>query len=107
KGEEVADRYPGCGPLSGVHAGLLQCRTPWLLVVACDLPRITTAALRTLLLRCEEGRSVVARDESGRLQPLCAAYPVSILPVVEAALADNRLAMRDLISAVQPVSCVD
>ena len=97
EGEEVVDRYRGCGPLAGVHAGLLRCRTPWLLVVACDLPHLTTDALRTLLQARAQEHPVVASHDDGYLQPLCAVYPVSMLTLVEALLAERQLAMHALL----------
>lgn len=42
----VADRSPGLGPLSGLQAGLLACRTEHVLVAACDLPFLNVELLR-------------------------------------------------------------
>src|SRR2546423_4587188 len=36
----VDDRYPGLGPLAGIHAGLLAARSPLVWVVGCDLPDV-------------------------------------------------------------------
>src|SRR2546430_17145261 len=36
----VDDRYPGLGPLAGIHAGLLVARSPLVWVVGCDLPHV-------------------------------------------------------------------
>lgn len=33
-----APAWAGAGPLAGVHQGLTQCPTPWLLTVPCDAP---------------------------------------------------------------------
>src|SRR5215475_5572011 len=38
--ETVVDRFPGCGPLAGVHAALLASRHPHVFVAACDMPRL-------------------------------------------------------------------
>ena len=34
----IADIYPGCGPLAGIHSGLKHSRNPWVFIVACDTP---------------------------------------------------------------------
>lgn len=95
--EEVVDRYPGAGPLAGVHAGLVRCQTPWLLAVACDMPFLTTDALTTLASAPRPAdRPVFARTPDSRLQPLCALYPVSALSVVEGLLGRGQHAVRDL-----------
>ena len=98
--EEIVDLYPGSGPLAGLHAGLLRCRTPWLLTVACDLPFLTKAGVAAVLAgRGAHGRPVVARAQGGAIQPLCALYPVSLLPTVETALASGQYAMHALLES--------
>src|SRR5947209_8495270 len=39
----VIDRYPGMGPLAGMHAGFLAANHPLVWVVACDLPDVEPA----------------------------------------------------------------
>lgn len=103
----VVDRYADAGPLAGLHAGLLEARTPWLLAVACDLPYLTPEALSRLVERCTpEARAVVAEDETGRLQPLCACYPTSALPVVEARLRGQSYALHGLLDHLEPFARV-
>ncbi len=100
----VADAVPGAGPLAGLEAGLRACRTPWLLVVACDMPFLTVAALETLIRRCAPGvAAIVGETADGRMQPLCACYHRSVLPVVEAHLRTGRRAMWDLVEHIDPV----
>ena len=94
----LVDRVPGAGPLAGLHAGLHAAATPWLLVVACDMPFLTPGVLRSLLDQATSGTAaVVAQSEDGRLQPLCACYHASVLPRVEAHLHADRRAMWDLL----------
>src|SRR5690242_654493 len=38
----VPDLHPQWGPLGGIHAALTACKTGWCIVVACDLPFVTT-----------------------------------------------------------------
>ncbi|MFQ5572361.1 MAG: molybdenum cofactor guanylyltransferase, partial [Rhodothermales bacterium] len=45
----VTDRYDDAGPLAGLHAGLMEATTPWVLAVACDMPFVTADVLRRLL----------------------------------------------------------
>lgn len=42
-GPVCRDRFADHGPLAGIHAGLSQLATPWLMVVPCDAPRLSPA----------------------------------------------------------------
>ncbi len=94
----VADRVPGAGPLGGLGAGLAASATPWVLVVACDLPFVATEALRALLAPGRDGfDATVALTPDGRRQPLCACYRRSVSPVVAEQLAEGNYAMHALL----------
>lgn len=96
----VTDRFAGCGPLGGLHAGLLYAASPWLLVLACDMPRVTAGFLRGMLAEIRGGLScVVSQTPDGRRHPLCAAYHTSLLPLVESHLRAGLFAMGALIGA--------
>lgn len=94
----VVDRAPDAGPLAGLDAGLAASATPWLLAIACDLPFLTTAALRLLVMaRSEEVDAVVAVAPDGRMQPLCACYHRRVQPTVADQLAAGDRAMHALL----------
>ncbi len=92
------DKQPGYGPLGGVYTALAITPSPWNLVVACDMPGLSTAVLNELLARAvQSGRlCVMASATDGSVEPLCAVYHQSCLPVLEHALRDKRLKMNDL-----------
>ncbi|MFC3681343.1 molybdenum cofactor guanylyltransferase [Bacterioplanoides pacificum] len=50
----VTDVKPGFGPLSGLQSLLPQCRHQWVLVIAVDMPLLTTATLHTLLTAAQQ-----------------------------------------------------
>ncbi len=78
-----------CGPLGGLLATLERCEAegvPRLLVLAVDMPRMTADRLR-LLLDQSEGGGAIPELEGGRLEPLAALWPASLLPEVRAHLA--------------------
>ena len=105
---QVVDRVEDAGPLAGLHAGLAVAETPWLLVVACDMPFITPAVVRALLAaRGPNTEAVVARTPDGRYHPLCACYHQKMLPTVEAHLAAGTLAMHTLLDRLKNVCYVD
>ncbi len=55
--EIVCDRYPGQGPLSGIHAALHAARTPWIIVAACDMPFVTPGLFRFLKKIAEDAET--------------------------------------------------
>ncbi|MDT8324943.1 MAG: molybdenum cofactor guanylyltransferase [Bacteroidota bacterium] len=77
------------GPLAGLHAALHGTKAERLLLAPCDLPFLTTAALRCLLDHADDAAVVYAADADG-VQPLLGVYHRSILPVLEDYLHSGR-----------------
>lgn len=103
----VIDQYTTHGPLAGIHAGWQQAHTDWLLVVGCDFPFLTAAALRNLL----DGQhpnldAIVAQDKTGHLQPLCACYHRRTVPIITEHLTSRRLALFGFLDSLIPVHTV-
>jgi molybdopterin-guanine dinucleotide biosynthesis protein A len=94
--ETVADRFPGCGPLAGIHAGMLASRHSHVFVAACDMPALESGVIGFLLDRIARADAVVPRWE-GDVEPLHAVYAVRSLPAIEEALRSGRHALRDLL----------
>lgn len=71
----IADIFPGCGPLAGIHAALKESSADLNLMLAVDMPFISAKLLRFLLGVAETSEAVVTipRSNTG-LQPLCAVY---------------------------------
>jgi molybdopterin-guanine dinucleotide biosynthesis protein A len=103
----VPDKFPGAGPLAGIHAGLLHSPVDWNFFLACDLPLLRPSiiaeicsaprAAQVILPEAPEALSGVPSNEASRLQPLCALWSKSTLPLVEAALRDGELSVRSLL----------
>lgn len=81
----VADVADVGGPLAGILASLRAVREVSWLVVACDQPDITPAALQWLLSCRGPGVLAVLPDVAGngRVEPLLAYYDRAILPLLE------------------------
>lgn len=79
---EVADIYPGMGPLGGIHAGLLASSKPHAFVVACDMPLFKAELAFYLLERCM-AYDVVVPTTRGRWEPLCAVYSRKCIKPIE------------------------
>ena len=105
---QVVDRVQGAGPLAGLEAGMSAAQSCWLLVLACDMPLIDTATMRTLVVARTRGvAAVIARTPDQRIHPLCACYHVSILPRVREQLAARRYSVTELVECLECVRYVD
>jgi molybdopterin-guanine dinucleotide biosynthesis protein A len=98
--ETVADHFPGCGPLAGIHAALLASRHPHAFVAACDMPRLDADVIHFLVARAGDADAVVPRWD-GDVEPLHAVYATRCSRVMEACLRDGRHALRDFLSLVR------
>lgn len=98
--ETVADRYPGCGPLAGIHAATLASRFPHVFVAACDMPGLDADVIRFLVARIGAADAVVPRW-SGDVEPLHAVYAVHCGPAIEACLRAGRHALRDFLAGAR------
>ena len=72
----ASDVYPEWGALGGVHGALSACNADWALMVACDLPFLTSELFFRLAKLRTEVDAVVPIQPDGRPQPLCALYKV-------------------------------
>ncbi|OPX84759.1 MAG: Molybdenum cofactor guanylyltransferase [Pelotomaculum sp. PtaB.Bin104] len=96
----IDDLIPGRGPLSGIHASLRAASYENCLVVACDMPFITTE-LASLILWEVEGYDVAVPSHGIFLQPLFAVYGKSCLLVIENYLNSGKIKVADLFPLVK------
>lgn len=98
-GTTVADIFPGCGPLGGIHAALVSSNADFNLMLAVDMPFVSPELLRFLFTAAEgsNARITVPRTGNG-LQPLCAIYRREFVADAEAALRTGRYKIDALFS---------
>lgn len=89
----LQDAFPDAGPLAGIAAGLQAATAPLMLVLAVDMPGMTSDALRRLATCCAEGAGVVPRVGQ-RLEPLAAFYPKAATPLALDLLQRQLRAVR-------------
>lgn len=87
--DEIADT----GPLAGIAAGLAASSAPLVLVLAVDMPDMTSAVLRRLLGQCASEVGVVPRVNR-RIEPLAAIYPKAAAPFAVDMLKRQLRAVR-------------
>jgi molybdopterin-guanine dinucleotide biosynthesis protein A len=99
----VREDPPGGGPAAGLLAGLAGFPSlPRLVVVlAVDMPLVTTATVRRLMLSAEEDGALLV-DEDGRRQYLCAIYRSEALTQAAPQLEEHHgLPMRTLVEGLR------
>lgn len=90
-GTVIADVFPGCGPLGGIHAALANSTAELNLMVAVDMPFVSAALLAFLFARAEANDAVVIVPRVGKgLQPLCAVYRREFGSVAERTLRAGK-----------------
>ncbi len=101
----TTDVYPGCGPLAGIHAGLRAVGTPYVFVVACDMPLLDAEVIRFLVDRIgsdpDQGPDAIVPWWDGDMEPLHAIYATRCLARIDAALARGDHSVRDFLRHVR------
>jgi molybdenum cofactor guanylyltransferase len=94
----VPDSIPDIGPAASLLTALQYATTPWVLLLAGDMPQVGPHFLRRLqdLAEEEPGCALLAESPHG-LEPTLAAYPKSLLSVVQARVLEGQRALRHLI----------
>lgn len=102
-GAVVEDIYPERGPLGGIHAALRATTTEFNLVLAVDLPYVTSGLLEYLVEQAGNSSAMVAvpRFAEG-WQPLCAVYRKDFAEIAEGALREGRNAIHLLLESCAP-----
>lgn len=105
--ESFGDLYKDCGPLGGIHSGLVHATTPAVFVLSCDMPFVSEELVRHIAsFRTDAFVRIPSQD--GQLQPLCGWYEHRCLTEVVRHLEANRLrvldVLRDLPSTIIPIS---
>lgn len=102
----VRDEEIGLGPLGGLHAALTAANGASVIVLAWDMPFVEAPLLRGMRALCDMGADAVVPEHGlpPVVEPLCACYAASALPVVAALLAKGERRAGALIDALPRVT---
>ena len=101
----AADLIEGCGPIGGVYTALKISSAPWNLIVACDMPAVTTRFLAMLLAAAHDADADCFVPETGSsLHPLCAVYHRRALAALQSAIDHKSFKMHDLLGSLRTVT---
>jgi molybdenum cofactor guanylyltransferase len=93
----VRDLVPESGSLGGLYTGLMEAVTPWIFVVACDMPFLDQAVITQFTSRRATADIVMAKLAT-RLHPMHALYGKRCLPVLEQMIQARQLKIQELVS---------
>jgi molybdopterin-guanine dinucleotide biosynthesis protein A len=96
-GRVIRDLVPDCGSLGGLYTGLMQATTPYIFVVACDMPFLDQAVMTHFTNRKATADIVMAKL-NGRLHPMHALYSKQCLPALEQMIAARQLKIQEIVS---------
>jgi molybdenum cofactor guanylyltransferase len=97
----ISDKFPGKGPMAGIYSCLKGSRTEDNLVMAVDMPGLTTDILRFLLERGQGYQAAVFLRPEGMPEPLAAYYHKELVGAMAAFMERGDYAMHFLISSVR------
>ena len=92
----VRDLVPECGSLGGLYTGLVQATTPFIFVVACDMPFLDPAVITQFTSR-RAAADIVMAKLAARLHPMHALYGKRCLPVVEEMIRTRQLKIQEIV----------
>ena len=96
----VEDEFPGNGPLAGIHAALRASRKDLNLILAVDIPVVSTPLLEYVVSRARDSAALVTVPRVGRgFQPLCAVYRRAFANAAERALRAGQYKIDALFDA--------
>lgn len=96
----VADAVARSGALGGLYTALLVAASDPVLVMAGDMPFVSTALLGRLVEAAADAEAVIPRTEEGR-HPLCARYRRTLALGFKARIDRGTLAVREALADVR------
>lgn len=81
------------GPLGGIYTALIESETPYIFVMACDMPFISAGLIHKMHRELNENQVVLCVHED-KPEPLFAFYHKSCIPVFKKQLDEDNLKIR-------------
>lgn len=84
-------------PMVGIYSCLLQSKTPYNVVLSCDMPFLKVELISCLTARIERNKIIVPVHHDDLMEPLCAIYPThSAKPLLES-IQKKQYTLHDFI----------
>ncbi len=101
----IADSVDIKGPLAGIYTAMKTTTSPWLFVIACDMPLVRRELIVYLAERRDNNHCVVPVVR-GKAQPLCAFYnKEALLERVEQYIRNGGRNLKDFLNSSDIKTC--
>ncbi|MBL4775499.1 MAG: molybdenum cofactor guanylyltransferase [Mariprofundus sp.] len=100
---QICDQGAGQGPMMGIATALAQIDTRWLFVIACDMPFASADLIQAMAQKRGDERQVIVPMAHGVMQPLCAFYAKSCLPVLHAQIEKGERSLKQAIGRLDAI----
>ncbi len=97
--QQIVDDSTDRGPMVGIKAALEQVQTPWIFVIGCDMPFVSTELIQQLALH-RDGHQAVVTHVFDRPQPLFGFYSKSCLPLMAERIEQGERSMIRLLDVL-------
>ncbi|MFK7796929.1 MAG: molybdenum cofactor guanylyltransferase [Aureispira sp.] len=104
KGAAWSDRYQGQGPVAGIETALWNIKTPYALVLSCDIPLMATFVLEYLITNHIPTKTAIFVVQE-RWQPLIGIYAKAQQPIFERALQQQQYRLMDVLQHIPLQLC--
>lgn len=96
----VTDIIPEKGPMGGIHTGLINSKSEYNFITACDMPFLNEETIKDIICDVRGYDTVVPRT-GNRLHPLYAVYSKKCIPVLEENIKNNKLKLIDVLNELK------
>lgn len=97
----VEDEIPNTGPLGGIYSCLKQIQNKSAIVLACDLPLITTEIIEILIKNSKGFDLSIIVNDKNLPEPLIGIYSSSLVPIIQKMIAENHYKIQGLFKLVK------
>lgn len=92
----IGDLIKGIGPAGGIHAALNHTDREQIFVVSCDMPFITTNAVRYIIQQAAHSQIALPLYH-GKIQPLFGAYSTQCLPKWKQLIEQGIIKLQEMV----------
>jgi molybdopterin-guanine dinucleotide biosynthesis protein A len=95
----VSDVMKEQGPMVGIYSCLLRSKTPYNIVLSCDMPLLKKEMIALLINRIERNKIIVPVHDDNLMEPLCAIYPTHTARPMFESILQKQLTLHEFILA--------
>jgi len=97
----ITDVSPGGGPLVGIYSGLITSDNEKNILVACDMPFLSTPLLAHLVAVSTSKDAVIPYSAPGMFEPLHAVYDRTCIPAIKKRLDNQERAIASFLQDIK------